>query len=442
MQGVAYSFDFKTLLDISQDPNANTALADFSVVDVLPQGLTLATDGVLSGIPATVNPAGSSFQVVANYKTKTGQQAYTIVVNGVTLQVTQISGGSAHTCAVTTAGGAKCWGDNSYGQLGDGTTTNRTTPVAVSGLSSGVAAVTAGGNSTCAIATSGAVQCWGHNADGKLGDGTTTNRKTPVAVSGLSSGVATIAMGAYHTCAVTTSGSAKCWGDNYFGQLGDGTATDRYTPVAVSGLSTGVATISVSGDGGLHTCAVTTSGTALCWGYNNWGQLGDGTTTNRKTPVVVSGLSSGVATISPGSAHTCALSTAGAAQCWGVNNFGQLGDGTITYRTTPVGVSGLSAGVASLFVAAHRTCAVTTSGSAQCWGVNNYGQLGDGTFTDRHAPAAVSGLSSGVAAISGGQAHTCVVMTSGGAKCWGANNAGQVGDGTTTLRPTPVTVAP
>jgi len=190
-----------------------------------------------------------------------------------------------------------------------------------------------------------------------------------------------IAAGTLHTCAVTTSGAAKCWGYDYYGQLGNDTAlTNQPTPVNVSGLSSGVASIAA---GANHTCAVTTSGAAKCWGYDGYGQLGDGgSNTNQSTPVNVSGLSSGVASISAGSNHTCAVTTSGAAKCWGYDGHGQLGDGgSNTNQSTPVDVSGLSSGVASIAAGDYHTCAVTAAGAAKCWGQDNYGQLGNDTAT-------------------------------------------------------------
>jgi len=193
-----------------------------------------------------------------------------------------------NTCALTIAGGVKCWGDNFNGELGDGTYTNRSTPVDVSGLTTGVTAITAGGGNTCALTTAGAVKCWGYNSNGQLGDGTTADRLTPVDVFALKSGVTSISAGTFRsTCAVTAEGAAKCWGYNGFGELGDGTTTDRLTPVAVSGLEVGVADISAAG---IHTCALTTAGAVKCWGYNSRGELGDGTTTQRLAPVAVIGL--------------------------------------------------------------------------------------------------------------------------------------------------------
>ena len=249
-----------------------------------------------------------------------------------------VSAGDSHTCAVTTAGGLKCWGNNSSGRLGDGTTTNRLTPVDVSGLTSGVAAVSAGYEHTCALTTAGGLKCWGKNGgSGRLGDGTMINRLTPVDVSGLTSGVAAVYAGLTHTCALTAAGGLKCWGSNLHGQVGDGTTTNRLTPVDVSGLTSDVAAVHTSNN---HPCAVTTAGGLKCWGYNDFGQLGDGTAIRRLTPVDVSGLNSGVAAVSAGYYHTCALTTVRGLKCWGENVRGQVGDGTTTNRATPVDVVG------------------------------------------------------------------------------------------------------
>ena len=183
-----------------------------------------------------------------------------------------VGAGLDHTCALTSSGGVKCWGWNTYGQLGDSATTERLTPVDVSGLA-GVTSLATGRLFNCALTSGGGVKCWGYNYYGQLGDGTTTDRPTPVDVSGLTSGVAAISVGRSHACAVTTDGGVKCWGRNLEGQLGDNTTTDRWTPVDVSGLTSGVASVAPAG---YHTCAVTTTGGAKCWGHNSAGQLGDG----------------------------------------------------------------------------------------------------------------------------------------------------------------------
>jgi alpha-tubulin suppressor-like RCC1 family protein len=360
-------------------------------------------------------------------------------VAGLASGVAAVAAGGWHTCALTSAGGVKCWGANEAGQLGDGTTTNHSAPGDVAGLTSGIAAVAAGGSHTCALTTAGGVKCWGENTNGQIGDGTTTNRSTPVDVAGLSSGVAAVAAGGSHTCALTTTGGVKCWGANDAGQLGDGTATDRSTPVDVVGLTSGVAAVAA---GSSHTCALTTTGEIKCWGHNHASQLGDGfTISGSSTPLDVMGLSSGVDAAVAGGGHTCALTSGGGLKCWGNNAYGQLGDGTIvTGRSTPVDVAGLASGVTAVAAGWGHTCALTTADGVKCWGSNRSGQLGDGTTSDRSTPVDVPGLSSEVDDVAAGGDHTCAVTTSGGVKCWGENGYGQLGDGTITNHSTPVDV--
>lgn len=352
--------------------------------------------------------------------------------------VGRISAGRAHTCALTRSDGAKCWGLNAWGQLGDGTTTNSYTPSNATGLMSGLTAIGAGGAHTCALNAFDGLRCWGWNGFGQLGDGTIEDRFTSVDVTGLTSGVAAIATGEDHTCAVTTSGGAKCWGNNSSGQLGDGTTAHSYTPVDVTGLSSGVAGIAA---GVSHTCALTTSGGVKCWGNNDYGQLGNSSTTRSPTPVDVGGLTTGVAAIATGALHTCALTTSGGVMCWGWNGRGELGNGETTASSTAVAVAGLAEGVVAIAAArGSHTCALTTSGGLECWGHNVFGQLGDGTTTGSSTPIGVVGLTSGVMAVAAGNSHTCAVTTSDGIKCWGFNMAGALGDDTTTTASTPVTV--
>ena len=350
---------------------------------------------------------------------------------------TQVTAGGSHTCALTTVGGVKCWGFNGNGQLGDSSTTNRQAPVDVSGLASGVAAIAAGDNHTCALTTTGGMKCWGYNAFGQLGDGSITAWSTPVDVSGLTGGVTAITAGAIHTCALTTAGGVKCWGANFSGQLGDGSTTNRSTPVNVSGLAGGMTAIAA---GYSHACAMTTASGVKCWGFNGYGQLGDGSTTDRLTPVDVSGVASGVTAIAAGDNHTCTLTTMGGVKCSGNNGNGQLGDGSTLSRLTPVDVSGLTSGVSAIAVGGLHTCALTTWGGVKCWGYNSFGQLGDGSTRDRLTPVDISGLTGGVTAITAGAIHTCALTTAGGVKCWGFNVNGQLGDGNSTNRLTPVTV--
>jgi alpha-tubulin suppressor-like RCC1 family protein len=349
--------------------------------------------------------------------------------------ITAVTAGWNFTCALTSTGGVKCWGANEFGQLGDGTSTPRSTPVDVVGLTSGVVAIAAGGQHACALTSAGGVKCWGSNLFGGLGDGTTIDRFTPVDVVGLTSGVASIAVGAFHNCAVTTGGAAKCWGGNEFGELGNGTTIPSATPVDVIGLSSGVAVITA---GGRQTCVATTGGAAKCWGHNSAGQLGDGGGYSRSTPVDVAGLSTGVVDIAAGGRHTCAETSTGGLKCWGRNDFGQVGDGTETDRITPVDVQGFMSGTREVATGRWHTCGLTTAGEVRCWG----DVTGDGDVGDPHTinPTPVPGWGSGVVTLAAGEGHTCAVLTNGGVQCFGNNVDGKLGNGTTNVSSTPVNV--
>jgi alpha-tubulin suppressor-like RCC1 family protein len=350
------------------------------------------------------------------------------------LRALEVDAGSAHNCAAVSNGTARCWGANGSGRLGDGTTSNRTKPVMVSGLS-GAASISAGGSHTCALVVGGTAKCWGYNAYGQLGDNTVTTRTKPTnLVSGLSGAIA-ISAGGNHTCALISNGTVKCWGLNTSGQLGDGTTTNRHVPVTVKTSSTATLTgvVAISA-GSSHTCALLSNGTARCWGSNGTGRLGDGTTTSRHYATSVSGLTSAKA-ISAGSAHTCALLANGTAKCWGSNGSGRLGDGTTTTRLKPTNtVYGLTT-ITSISAGGSHTCAVIANGTARCWGYNASGQLGNGSTASASKPATVTGLS-GVVGLSAGGSHTAAILASGGLRAWGLNSSGQVGDGTTTTRTT------
>lgn len=357
------------------------------------------------------------------------------------LYVTQISAGGDHVCALTTAGGVKCWGYNAMGQLGNGTLTNSSVPVDVTGLTSGVTAISSGYNHSCALLSTGGLKCWGNNAFGHLGDGTLTQRTTPVDVSGMTAGVAKVAAGTNFTCAVTTAGAAKCWGIGTSGQLGNGGSANSSVAVQVSGLTSGIAQVT---GGSSHACALSTAGAVKCWGLNTSGQLGDGTTTARLVPTAVPLFSvGGAASISAqgGGNHTCAVTTTGGAKCWGNNGSGQVGNNTLVNAVSPVDVSGLTSGVANVSAGGLQTCAVTTTGAAKCWGQGTQGQLGNSGVVDSKVPVAVTGWATSSGALSSGYQHACGSTTRGLAACWGKNTYGAVGDATTTSRSAPVTVA-
>lgn len=342
--------------------------------------------------------------------------------------------GFDHTCARMMDGTARCWGGNGSGQLGDGTTINRLTAVATVALGS-VASVAAGALFSCAKLTDRTVRCWGRNDAGQLGDGTMTDRPTPAVVGGLSS-VTQLVVGGSHACALLADGTVRCWGYNGTGALGDGTTMNRVTPVAVTGLS-GVTSISA---GHAHTCARLADGTARCWGWNApFQQLGDGTMTDRLTPVAVSGLI-GAASVAGGYHHTCARLNDGRAVCWGDNSGGMVGDGTTMNRPTPVVVLGLT-GAVDVGAGFDYSCALLADRTIRCWGDNASGALGVGTTEGHTAPVMVAGLRDVVSIAVGPESdHTCARLAGGAILCWGGNSSGQLGDGTTTSRTTPTAV--
>jgi alpha-tubulin suppressor-like RCC1 family protein len=391
----------------------------------------------------TLTVSGSN--LAGTVTAQSGTTSYSFVVNVAPAPAPSASAaariglGVNHTCGVTAVGTIKCWGMNEFGELGDGTSTDRLTPVDVSAFSGGAIAVSAGGWHTCALTTTGGIKCWGKNQSGQLGDGTLIDRRIPVDVSGLSSGVIAIAAGVDHTCALTSAAGIKCWGSNYWGQLGDGTSTNRSTPVDVSSLIGGVMAMA---SGYAHTCALTTAGGVKCWGMNQSGQLGDGTITNRLTPVNVSGLSSGAIALVTGYGHSCVLTTAGGVKCWGANYAGQLGDPALGYRLVPGDVSSLNGSAIGLALGVgDHNCILTTADGIKCWGSNGDGEVGSGIASlDQPTPVDVVTLGSGVVAVAVGTGYTCALTILGGIKCWGGNLRGELGDGTTTSRLTPVDV--
>ncbi|MEX2157053.1 MAG: Ig-like domain-containing protein [Gemmatimonadales bacterium] len=306
--------------------------------------------------------------------------------------------GEAHACGLTSAGAAYCWGYNGQGQLGDVSTTSSPVPVAVAGGVS-FSALAAGLYHSCGLTSAGAVYCWGWNGLGALGNGSTTNSSIPVAVSG-SFIFRALAAGGGFTCGLTSAGAVYCWGRNEDAELGVGTATGPET-CRPDGVSVSCSTVPVAVTGGLnfndiaaggwHACGLTGVGAAYCWGPNDHGQLGDGSTTNSATPVAVSGgLSFSALATGMSRGHTCGRTSAGTAYCWGWNDYGQLGNASTTRSSTPVPVSG-GLGFSGLVTSYGHTCGVTSAGAAYCWGWNASGQLGSGTTTNSNVPVKVVG---------------------------------------------------
>lgn len=396
-----------------------------------PAIVTVSSSGVVTAV------ALGSASITATSEGKSGNA--TASVAG-TVAFASVAAGGAHTCALTATGEAYCWGRGESGQLGVPAPTTRCPadggPVACSRVPIAVSAglvfsrIAGGGAHTCGLTADGTGYCWGNNGYGQLGDNSTTDRFTPVPVA-TSLKFTAIDGGVWHTCALTAAGTVHCWGRNDLGQLGDGTALLRLTPVAVIG---GVTFKSI-GAGGFdigHTCGLASDGGAWCWGANDKGQRGDGTQDGaaipHSAPAPVSGgilftsLSAGLG------GHNCALSTQGPAYCWGANEFGAVGDGSDQTHTFPVAVGG---GLTFVQLAAGgfigHTCGVAEAGAAYCWGENSVGQVGDGSSSDRYAPAPVSG---GLVftTMDAGFRHTCGVTTSGILYCWGGNGAGQLGN--------------
>lgn len=352
---------------------------------------------------------------------------------------TTIDAGSTHACGLTSGGQGWCWGRNAAGQLGDSTAASTLVPVAVyhpAGVT--FAQISAGGQHTCALdASGGAAWCWGYNADGRLGDGTTNLPLMPVAVQGGLS-FTSISAGGQHTCALDSGGQAYCWGYNFYGQIGNNSSAFASSPTAVQQPS-GVTFAAIQA-GDKHTCALDGAGQAYCWGYGGDGAVGNNSVLGSRVPVAVQ-QPSGVtfASIATEYNHACGVDSGGQAYCWGLNGNGQLGDSTVVNRTVPVAVlqSGLT--FASVTTGLNLTCARNSSGQAYCWGSNQYGQLGNGTTTSSRIPVAVS-QPSGVTfpLVTAGSSQACGLDTGGQTWCWGRNNFGQLGDNSSTNRNAPV----
>lgn len=414
-----------------------------SITDGAGTATTSLTAGGGAGTGAVTATVGTAPALL------TGSASFTV---GSVFQVLEESlvAGSLHTCGLTTAGAPFCWGFGEVGQLGDNTPANHLTPSAVilpSGVT-GFASLMAGASHTCALTSTGVAWCWGYNVVGQLGDNSDIDRYAPVEVilpSGVT-GFKDLTGGSFHTCGLGNTGAAYCWGFNEFGQLGNNSIDPSFTAVAVN-LPNGVTGFAriVAGDD--HTCALTSAGAAYCWGKNGSGQLGNNSQADSFTPVAVSfpvGVT-GFANITAGENHTCALTSTGAPYCWGSGAFGQLGNNQLVSSLTPDAVvlpAGVT-GLATLAADGNHTCGLSATGAAFCWGRNFHGQLGNNSTVNTQIPVAVSlpvGVT-GFARVAAGDDHTCALTNAGAAYCWGQNNFGQVGDNSQINRLTPEPVS-
>lgn len=352
-----------------------------------------------------------------------------------------VSAGYSHTCAVAADGAVFCWGSNRYGELGIGSsdTLAHRTPARVPGLPL-IAMVSAGEFRTCALTTSGTAWCWGLGAGGALGNGDVLSRESPSLVSG-ELAFKHISVGS-HTCGMTAAGTAYCWGNGAYGQLGASDNASRLVPTLVAG---GLSFTSISA-GESHSCG-TAGGVAYCWGMNAHGALGSGTpaTTVLVPTAVFSSLS--FASVRAGYRYSCAATAAGPTYCWGLNLWGELGAATpnsclgfsddfFPCSVTPLAVEG-APNMAAVAVGTTHTCGVTSGGEIHCWGANTSGQLGNGAASQQSQPAGkVSGTLTYALVTVGGN-HTCGLTTSSAVYCWGSNVSGQLGDNSTQDRAAP-----
>lgn len=411
---------------------------------VLPASTTTSTDGIAQGT-WTLGPSGG-------LKVATASAAgFSVEFNaGSTVTYAAISPGGQHTCAVSTDFVLYCWGFNGDGQLGLGQAAAGSGPVyalpqpsAVTGALT-FATVESGAYHTCALTLSSNPYCWGKNVDGRLGDGSTAQANAPTHLDGPHV-FRQISAGATHSCGVTLADRLFCWGYALDGQVGIGPATD---PVESPEEVLGNRRWTDLSAGSLHTCAVENTGDAYCWGVNRSGELGNGSTTDANQPIIVSGGHVFVR-VAAGGEHSCGLTSGGTAYCWGSNTYGQLGSGVPTGSSTPVAVAG-GLTFESISAGTHHTCGVLgtppgpgaspVGGTVYCWGRNQGGQIGDNSQTGRFAPTATSGGLTFVQ-VAAGQLSTCGVTTGNIAYCWGDNQFGQLGDGTQTRRLAPTRVA-
>jgi len=352
---------------------------------------------------------------------------------------TETSTGEFHTAALKADGTLWTWGANTAGQLGDGTTTDRLTPVQEATAATDWVAVATGTNHTVALKADGTLWAWGNNGEGRLGDGTTTDQSMPVQEATAATDWVAVDAGSYHTVALKADGTLWAWGSNYYGQLGDGSTTDRWTPVQEDSGSIDWVAMDA---GHLHTVALKADGTLWAWGHNNYGQLGDGSTSDRSTPDLEATAATDWVAVTAGSYqysyHTVALKADGTLWAWGGNYYGQLGDGSTMDRWTPVQEDSAATDWVAIDAGSYHTVALKADGTLWAWGGNYYGQLGDGSTSDRLTPVQEASAATTWISADAGHSSTAAINTEGTLWAWGSNEYGQLGYGTALHYSTPV----
>lgn len=347
-----------------------------------------------------------------------------------------VATGNGFACAIAVTGAVECWGQNLNGQLGRGNTSNTSvdtsTPAPTGPLPAAATQIAAGQNHVCALLEGGGVHCWGQASSGQTGTNQTTGNVTsPTAVTGLAGPVAQIAAGNTSTCATLESGQVMCWGNNQYGQLGNGETEHSPVPVFVEDI-TDATSVAV---GLHHACAVSEDGSVRCWGRNNFRNLGDTTDSDSPVPVDVTVLDEPARQVVTGNGFTCALLESDEVRCWGNNGNGQLGMEPPSSVPVPEAqtVEGLTDIPLALSTSgnASQVCAVLADETVRCWGNNITGQLGNGEsgFGEYSAaPVDVIDLADDPVGVFVGSNFTCAVFADHSVQCWGNNNQQQLGE--------------